>query len=199
MVNLHNLIDEAFTVLQNKLEKSDNNKDIVYDFFKQRVNWLLKQRGIDYDVIESVMHIDHSNIPDLVNRAEALKNFLQRKDFIKLVLGFKRVSNIIAEVKNLGKINTKLCCEDTEKLLYEKYLILVKRIDTLLPKKEYEKILEELVIYGATIDKFFDDVLVNIEDMELRQNRYNLLNKIRELFLQVADISKIVVESKNYK
>jgi glycyl-tRNA synthetase beta chain len=198
-INLHKLIDEAFTVLQNKLMKPDNNKDIVYDFFKQRVNWLLKQRGIDYDVIESVMHIDHSNIPDLVNRAEALKNFLQRKDFIKLVLGFKRVSNIIAEVKNLGKINTKLCCEVTEKLLYEKYLILVKRIDTLLPKKEYEKILEELVIYGATIDKFFDDVLVNVEDMELRQNRYNLLNKIRELFLQVADISKIVVESKNYK
>ena len=196
-IDLHNLIDEAFKILQNKLEKPDNNKDIVYDFFKQRVNWLLKQRGIDYDVIESVMHIDHSNIPDLVHRAEALKNFLQREDFIKLVLGFKRVSNIIAEVKNLGEINTKLFCEDTEKLLHEKYLILVKRIDTLLPKKEYEKILKELVIYGATIDRFFDDVLVNIEDLKLRQNRYNLLDKIRKLFLQVADISKIVVEVTN--
>ncbi len=198
-IDLHKLIDKTFTVLQNKLEKPDNNKDIVYDFFKQRVNWLLKQRGIDYDVIESVMHIDHSNIPDLVHRAEALKNFLQREDFIKLVLGFKRVSNIIAEAKNLGEIDTKLFCEDTEKLLYERYLVLVEKIKSLLLKKEYEKILEELVIYGATIDKFFDDVLVNIEDMKLRQNRYNLLNKIRKLFLQVADISKIVVEGENNK
>ena len=198
-IDLHKLINIAFEFLEDKLEKPDNNKDIVYYFFKQRVNWLLKQRGINYDVIESVMHIDHSNISNLVRRAEALKNFLQREDFIKLVLGFKRVSNIIAEVKNLGEINTKLFCEDTEKILYEKYLILVKKIDTLLLKKKYEKILEELVIYGATINKFFDDVLVNIEDMKLRQNRYNLLNKVRELFLQVADISKIVVEGKNNK
>ncbi|MCK4654396.1 MAG: glycine--tRNA ligase subunit beta [Candidatus Cloacimonetes bacterium] len=193
-IDLHKLIDEAFNQLDTKLSEPEHNKNIVYDFFKQRVNWLLKQRGIDYDVIESVMHIDHSNIPDLVHRAEALKNFLHREDFIKLVLGFKRVSNIIVEAKKLGEINTKLFCEDTEKLLYDKYLVLVKRIDTLLPKKEYKKILEELVFYGATIDKFFDDVLVNTEDMELRQNRYNLLDKIRKLFLQVADISKIVVE-----
>jgi glycyl-tRNA synthetase beta chain len=198
-INIHKLIDEAFEFLEDKLTRSDNNKDIVYDFFKRRVNWLLKQRGIDYDVIESVMHIDHSNIPDLVHRAEALKNFLQREDFIKLVLGFKRVSNIIAETKNLGEINPKLMCENTEKLLYERYLILVEKIKSLLPKKEYEKILEELVIYGSTIDKFFDDVLVNTEDIKLRQNRYNLLNSIRELFLQVADISKIVVEGENNK
>ena len=198
-INLHKLIDVTFEILEDKLTRINNNKDIVYDFFRQRVNWLLKQRGIDYDVIESVMHIDHSNIPDLVHRAEALKNFLQREDFIKLVLGFKRVSNIIAEAKNLGEIDTKLFCEDTEKLLYERYLVLVEKIKSLLLKKEYEKILEELVIYGATIDKFFDDVLVNIEDMKLRQNRYNLLNKIRKLFLQVADISKIVVEGENNK
>jgi glycyl-tRNA synthetase beta chain len=169
-INLHKLIDEAFEILEDKLTRTNNNKDIVYDFFKQRVNWLLKQRGIDYDVIESVMHIDHSNIPDLVHRAEALKNFLQRKDFIKLVLGFKRVSNILKE-----------------------------KIAKLLPVKAYDDVLHELVVFGAAIDKFFDDVLVNIEDMKLRQNRYNLLNKIRKLFLQVADISKIVVEGENNK
>ena len=198
-IDLHKLINITFEFLEDKLEKPDKNKDIVYDFFKQRVNWLLKQEKIDYDIIESVMHIDHSNIPDLVHRAGALKNFFKREDFIKLILGFKRVSNIIAEAKNLGGIDTKLFCENTEKLLYERYLILAEKIKSLLPKKEYEKILEELVVYGATIDKFFDDVLVNIEDMKLRQNRYNLLNKIRELFLQVADISKIVVEGENNK
>ncbi len=198
-INLHNLIDEAFKILQNKLEKPDNNKDIVYDFFRQRVNWLLKQRGIDYDVIESVMHIDYSNIPDLVHRAEALKNFLQREDFIKLVLGFKRVSNIIAKAAEISKVNEKLLKEKTEILLYREYNILAEKIAKLLPAKAYGDVLQELVVFGAVIDKFFDDVLVNIEDMKLRQNRYNLLNKIRELFLQVADISKIVVEGENNK
>jgi len=48
------------------------------------------------------MHIDHSNITDLTQRALDLQKFKQREDFIKLVIGFKRVSNIIAEVKALG-------------------------------------------------------------------------------------------------
>ena len=198
-IDLHKLIDITFTVLQNKLEKSDNNKDIVYDFFKQRVNWLLKQRGIDYDVIESVMHIDHSNIPDLVHRAEALKNFLQREDFIKLVLSFKRVSKIIAEIKEFGKVDEGLLVKDTEKLLYKKYLILADEIKDILLQKDYETILEKLLIFGDVIAKFFEDVFVNVDDKKIRQNRYNLLNKIRELFLQVADISRIVIEGENNK
>ncbi|MCD4795873.1 MAG: glycine--tRNA ligase subunit beta, partial [Candidatus Cloacimonetes bacterium] len=193
-ISLHDLIDKAFHNLQTKLTEPDHNKDMVYDFLKQRVNWLLKQEKIDYDIIESVMHIDHSNIPDLIHRAKALRNFKQKEDFIKLVLGFKRVSNIIAEAKRFEEVNTKLFTEDTEKLLYEKFLILKNQINDLLPKKEYETVLEKLVNYGAVIDKFFDDVLVNIEDNDLRRNRYNLLKKIRELFLKIADISRIVVE-----
>jgi glycyl-tRNA synthetase beta chain len=145
------------------------------------------------------MHIDHSNIPDLVHRASALENFLQREDFIKLVLGFKRVSNIIAEAKNLGEIDTKLFCEDTEILLYKEYNMLKEKIAKLLPAKAYEDVLQKLVIFGVVINKFFDDVLVNVDDKKIRQNRYNLLNKIRKLFLQVADISKIVVEGENNK
>ncbi len=193
-ISLHDLIDKAFNNLQTKLTEPDHNKDVVYDFFRQRVNWLLKQEEIDYDIIESVMHIDHSNIPDLIHRAKALQNFKQKENFIKLVLGFKRVSNIIAEAKEFEEVNAKLFIEDTEKLLYEKCSFLENQINDLLPKKEYETILEKLVIYGAVIDKFFDDVLVNIEDNDLRRNRYNLLKKIRELFLKVADISRIVVE-----
>jgi glycyl-tRNA synthetase beta chain len=197
-IDLHKLIDVTFEFLEDKLEKPDNNKDIVYDFFKQRVNWLLKQTEIDYDVIESVMHIDHSNIPDLILRAKALQNFKQREDFIKLVLGFKRVSNII-EAAEMSEVNEKLLKEKTEIFLYKEYNILKEKIGKQLPAKAYEEVLQELVVFGAVIDKFFDDVLVNIEDMKLRQNRYNLLDKIRELFLQVADISKIVVEGENNK
>jgi glycyl-tRNA synthetase beta chain len=193
-IDLILLIDQTFEILKNRLEKPDNNKKIVYDFFKQRINWLLQEKNIDYDIIESVMHIDHSNIPDLVHRAAALQNFKQRNDFIKLVIGFKRVSNIIVNAKNLKDIIPDLLIEGSEKELYENYLLLKKKIPMFLKKKDYKNMLEELVIYGSNIDKFFDDVLVNIENKELRENRYNLLNEIKKLFLKVADISKIVVD-----
>ena len=52
--------------------------------------------------------------------------------------------------------------------------------------------MDELEVFGVFIDKFFDEVLVNTEDEGLKQNRYSLLNIIREMFLKVADLAKIV-------
>ncbi|MBT4575879.1 MAG: glycine--tRNA ligase subunit beta [Candidatus Cloacimonetes bacterium] len=193
-LDIHKLIDVSFELLKDRLDKPENNKEVVYDFFKQRVNWLLKQKQIDYDIIESVMHIDHSNIPDLINRAEALHGLKKQEDFIKLVLGFKRVSNIIADEKPTLIVNKEMLTERMEQELYAQYLELDEEIKELLPKKNYKKILEILVNYGSTIDKFFDEVLVNVEDVKIKQNRYNILFCIRELFLQVADLSKLVVE-----
>lgn len=192
-IDLYKLIDVTFDFLESKLKRPENNKDVVYDFFKQRVNWLLKQKQFDYDIIDSVMHIDHSNIPDLIIRAEALQELKKQEDFIKLVLGFKRVSNIIAKVKATSNVKTEIL-KDMELTLYSEYEDLEKKIKELLPDKNYKKILDEFVEYGSTIDNFFDEVLVNVEDLEIKQNRYNILFCIRELFLQVADLSKLVVE-----
>ena len=193
-INIHKLIDRSFELLEDKLVKPENNKNIVYDFFKQRVNWLLKQKQIDYDIIDSVMHIDHSNIPDLITRAEALQELKRQENFIKLVLGFKRVSNIIAEVKETSTVKQEMLLEKMEQILYTQYLDLKVKIEELLSDKNYKNILKELVEYGSTIDNFFDEVLVNVEDTEIKRNRYNILFCIRELFLQVADLSKLVVE-----
>jgi len=191
--DLLELIDSVFESLQSRLSKPDNNKDVVCDFFHQRANWLLKQKEIEYDVIDSVTHIDPNNIPDLIHRAKALQDFKKRVDFIKLVLGFKRVSNIIAEASGISAVKIDLLQEEMEQILYTKYINL--KIEKLLPEKNYEEILTLLVEFGSTIDKFFDDVLVNVEDEQLKQNRYNMLACIRKLFLQVADLSKIVVEN----
>lgn len=193
-IDIHKLIDFTFALLEEKLDKPENNKVEVYKFFKQRVNWLLKQKQIDYDIIESVLHIDHSAITDLIRRAEALQELKKQEDFIKLVLGFKRVSNIIDNLKEVSAVDQNLLNEEMEKILYAKYLELENRIKNLLPDKNYKNILDELVGFGSTIDKFFDDVLVNVDVIEIKQNRYNLLNCIKELFLQIADLSKLVVE-----
>jgi len=193
-INIHKLIDRSFALLKSKLDKPENNKDVVYDFFKQRVNWLLKQKQIDYDIIDSVMHIDHSNIPDLINRAEALQELKKRKDFIKLVLGFKRVSNIISEIKNIGNVDEKLLTEGSEIKLNTEFTKLSTMINNYLLLKDYDKALNEFILFGASIGKFFDDVMVNVDDEKIRNNRYYLLSNIRTLFLNVADLNRIVVD-----
>jgi glycyl-tRNA synthetase beta chain len=138
------------------------------------------------------MHLEYSSVSDSVKRAGALQKYKLSDSFRKLVIGFKRVSNIIAEIRDFNEIDTGLFAVEPERELYRQYNVLSDKVSVLLNKKEYEKIMNELVHFGAFIDRFFDEVLVNTEDELLKKNRYSLLKIIRELFLKVADLEKIV-------
>jgi glycyl-tRNA synthetase beta chain len=193
-LDLFGLIDAAYTQLRDKLTSPDKNKDFVYDFFHQRVNWLLQQDEIDYDIISSVMHISYRSIAEIKQRALDIRSFRKRDDFIRLVIGFKRVSNILGSLKVEGNIDTELLCETAEKNLCREYEVLSGKVHEYLGEKEFHKIMEALVDFGPHIDLLFDEVLVNDADDKLRLNRMRLLTKIKDLFMTVCDLTKIVVE-----
>ncbi|MDD3051056.1 MAG: glycine--tRNA ligase subunit beta [Candidatus Cloacimonetes bacterium] len=193
-VDLFALIEYSLKILGNKIKDIEKSRQIIYDFMKQRINWLIQQNNIDYDVIESVMHIDYKNIPDVMQRAFDVQSFKSNPDFIKLVLGFKRVSNILQQAEVLNEINDKLLQENEEKLLFDELSLLKINVEDKLISKDYHNVMQDLVNYSSFIDLFFDKVLVNTEETELRNNRYALLSEIRKLFLKVADLSKIVIE-----
>jgi glycyl-tRNA synthetase beta chain len=164
-IQLAHLIDRSLASFVEIAKKNiDSTKSDIVLFFKQRIRSYLENYGIDYDVIDSVMSIDFSDVTDLKQRALDLQKFKQRKDFIKLVLGFKRVSNIISGGEETGEVKPELLEEQAEKNLFNKYITLSRVIKRCLEKKEYEKVMENLVEYGSHIDNFFDKVLVNVED-----------------------------------
>jgi glycyl-tRNA synthetase beta chain len=191
-LNIYELIDRAYKLLDGK----NSNKDKVYEFIQQRIDWHLQKQGFSYDIIDSVMHIDHSNVKDLIKRAQALQNYKDKDEFITLVLGFKRVSNIIADCQKIPQIDPNLFSEKTEMELHRKTVELSKTVNKLLETKNYAAVLQNLVDFRVYIDQFFDDVLVNCEDEKVSLNRYGLLYEIRKLFLSVADLNKLVVEEK---
>ncbi len=193
-LSLTEMIDKAFSLLNSKLSEPDFNKAIVYDFFKQRVVWLLQQSGIEYDVINSVMHIDFSDIADLQKRALDLQAFKKRDDFMQLVQGFKRVANILGKFNLETKINRSLFEIEAETQLFDEYNNLYPVIMSLLVNKDYRTIMEKLVSFRKHIDLFFDKVLVNTEDEKIKNNRYALLELIKQLFIEVADLSLIVTD-----
>lgn len=181
----------------NKAEiNTEKNRQIIRNYFHQRINWYLQQLKIDYDVIDSVMHIDFGNLLHLIRRASALHDFKSDEDFIKLVIGFKRVSNIIKDEKKQLALEQNLLQEPAEIALNAALQALETKIESDLTQLNYTGVIKHLVGIRAAIDKFFDDVLVNVEDEQLRRNRYALLQKIRQAFLQVADLSLLVVEGK---
>ena len=193
-INIFSIIDYTFELLNEKLDKENDNKNFVYEYMIQRISQYLKQQNIDYDIIDCVICTDVSNIPQLIKRAKDIQTFKGNEYFQKLVLGFKRVSNILSKEKNFGAIEETLLEEVAETEIFMKITETKEKIEPLIETRNYVEMMNLLVEMRQSIDNLFDNVMINVENKKLKQNRYNLLHEIRSMFLQVADISKIVVE-----
>ncbi len=188
------LIKYSLSTFGEKIPDGKDTYEKVSKFYQQRVTWLMQQNKLDYDVTDSVMHLEFGNLVHLLERARALQTFKSDEDFVKLVIGFKRVSNIIKDTKDIGVVAPELFTEKAEVGLNDALAVLRDKIEADLQQLNYTGVLGHLVSMRPAIDKFFDDVLVNTDDMQVRQNRYALLSEIRKAFLSVADLSLIVVE-----
>ncbi len=194
-LDIEKLILQAFSVLASMIDVEPEAPNQVKNFFAQRVNWLLKELGISYDVVAGVTHAGFAYLPHLIARAQALEELRLDERFIRLVVGFKRVSNIIAGKKEFAEPDPALFESDVESDLYAALKALSISISEALVMMDYPKALRELVDFGKVIDHFFDHVLVNCEDLRVRENRHALLAAIRREFVKVADLSLIVVET----
>ncbi len=188
-LDLFSLVDRHL-----RLFKINFNKEIIYDFLKERLTRYLEDKGFRYDEIEAVIFNTNGNAYDARLRCESLRNLRGKPDFVQLVIGQKRVRNILKGIKQIGSFEYSLLKMPAERRLYEQGTTVQKSLEPLFAEKNYKKILELLLGMRRDIDKFFDDVLVMCEDRKLRENRLALVNFINELFLRFADLSKIVIE-----
>ena len=105
-----------------------------------------------------------------------------------------RSKNIITGKKS-GPIEAGLFKEKYEEELYNALLLAEKESAGLLKDKKYDKLLEVLERLGKTVDLFFDEVLVMDKDVKVKDNRINLLKKVTDLYMGLADFSLIVIEN----
>jgi glycyl-tRNA synthetase beta chain len=185
---------------------------------RERLNALLADEGIRYDVAAAVMETSWQQPAQALIRANALAAFRDEPEFAKLVVGQKRVANILKQemlkrtwdevsydkdhkiikdglrTKPLPQFDEKLLTEATEKLLWQESRKVEPDLDRCLAAHDYRHAFELLLGLRPTIDKFFDDVLVMAKEEDLRANRLRLLAYVRSLFGRLADLSKIVIE-----
>ncbi len=166
----------------------------VLGFFRTRLETYIGDRGFRHDEIVAVLSLYCEDPIDSLARVEALRNFREDQEFQGLILGFKRVRNIIKSVGDLPHLQKGLLAEESEKKLHASVLTTEKSILPLLEEREYTKALKLLVMLRVRIDDLFDRVMVMVEDTSLRNNRLALLREVERLFLKVADFSKIVIE-----
>ncbi|OQY40013.1 MAG: glycine--tRNA ligase subunit beta [Candidatus Cloacimonetes bacterium 4572_65] len=192
-IDIFNLIEFSFVQLESKLSEPNHNMAIVKKFFKQRIKWLLEEYKIAYDVIDSVLDFDFNSIGEIKKRAFAIQQFKGKDEFEQLVLGYKRVSNIISKAKSFSAISEDILEDSNELNLYNYFKENEGSIESLLNEQSYEEAMHILVEARSVIDSFFDNVMVNAKDIDVKNNRYSLLNFVKNTFMKISDLDKIVV------
>ena len=188
-VSLLSAIDKMLDLYNRKFDT-----EILVGFFNERLMRYLQDRGYRYDEINAILATWQGYVADARKRCEALKGFRGKPEFVKLVIGQKRVRNILKDADKVPPVNKDLVQEPAEKALLKMGDEAGSRIEALITEKSYPEVLILLLQMRPVIDKFFDDILVMCEDKQLRENRMALVNVINKLFLQFADFSQIVIE-----
>ncbi|RLV60819.1 glycine--tRNA ligase subunit beta [Parashewanella curva] len=170
---------------------NDNTHDDVLQFLMGRFRSWYQDKGVDVDVILAVLARTPTQPADFDKRIVAVSEFRQREEATALAAANKRVSNILAKnaVDGSSEINQGLLAEDAEIKLAAQLAELEPALTPLFADGNYEAALNQLAALRTNVDTFFEDVMVMADDEALKNNRLALLNHLRTLFLQVADIS----------
>ena len=188
-LDLEDLVKKSAALFGDKLTNQNVVADVV-DFMLGRFRAWYQDEGIAVDVIQAVLARRPTRPADFDARVRAVSHFRTLDSAEALAAANKRVSNILAKADvAIGEINLTACVEPAEKALAEAVLALRTEVQPLIAQSDYTAVLDKLANLRTPVDNFFDNVMVNAEDLALRQNRLAILNTLQGLFLQVADIS----------
>lgn len=190
-LDISTLIDLSIHQFGDKL-KNDHTALQALAFIEERLKQLLLQQNYPVDVVNAVLRLGLSNPVDVLNRIKALSHFTSHAAYSSLIAANKRVANLLKkEPLKHAPIDEKLLLEPAEKSLYAAVSVLAPKIEADIKSQAFDKILSALAELKTPVDTFFDDVMVNVDDEALKNNRVQLLKTLRALFLHVADFSEL--------
>ena len=167
--------------------------DDTYGFIMERLRAYYKDKKIAVDVVDAVASVNPSRPLDFDRRVKAVNQFRELDAAKPLAAANKRIGNIIKKAKEAipDAVDAKVLVEDAEKALYQTVLEQSEKVSPLFADAKYTEALSSLADLRVDVDNFFDSVMVMAEDEALKNNRLALLQQMRNLFLHVADLSRL--------
>ena len=182
-ISVNDIFIEAFKSYDDYSEKTHNS---LNDFIIDKIKFILNKQNQSGDIVESVMSLKDSpyiQIPILVQRIKLLEKIRGDKKFKNFLIGFKRIHNILNN-SNLTNHNDDEINENfLEKKEEHKLLKKIKLLEDAINKFEgnisnQQKIIDEFLNLEKIIVSFFENIIVNHEDDNLKFNRLALLNRL---------------------
>jgi len=186
-------------ILEKVSDNYKNGKDLVdkiIEFINARAKTILTDEGFRYDEIDACMIAGNTDYLELFRRAESLNSFRKDEKFSELLLGFKRMNNIVNGFRKDNKdykliFTESLLEQKEEKDLYSFFNVKENEIAELISGSRYIDLFKLISDAKQSIDSFFDKVLVMDKRIEVRDNRLSILEGILRNFKSLIDFSKI--------
>jgi glycyl-tRNA synthetase beta chain len=170
----------------------------VLEFLLDRARFVLKERGsLAYDEINAALAAGADDLVDALHRMEAIRAIRKTKNFEPLAVSFKRIRRILEKAGpeagwRLSAVRSDLFTEDAERDLHSRAASTMKEVEQHKRVARYREALQEIAKLRPAVDRFFDEVMVMVEDEQVRKNRLTLLSGLLSEFSTIADFSEIV-------
>ncbi|KAB2952273.1 glycine--tRNA ligase subunit beta [Heliorestis acidaminivorans] len=191
-LSLSELFKKSYELYSEKVELSRNVPEVLadlLDFFYQRLRFLLSEEAIRYDVIDAVLEAGIDKPNEVYKRAKALAEFREEEAFSALLTTYTRAANL-AKKGGQKELSKELLQEPVEKTLYEAIMKAQGEIDS--AQGDYALALRVMAQLQEPLDAFFDQIMVMVENEQIRENRLALLKAVDALMDGIADLNKIV-------
>jgi glycyl-tRNA synthetase beta chain len=189
-LDLSDLIDQSIKSFVD-INIAENTKSELLKFFSARTSAMYQDLGFSSQVIKSVQVLNITKPADFVNRIKAVKSFDSQPESSDLAEANKRVKNILAK-SGFDQAATTIdqsLFEQDEKALFETIEQVKGFVNQQIDNAQYGNALEKLASLKDVVNQFFDKVMINADDVTIRNNRLALINELRSLFMGIADIS----------
>lgn len=199
-LNLSAIIQVALSELKEQRIAADEKAVTELErFLAERLRYYAREVAkLREDFLEAVLAGRPADTFDplmLQARATALQQFSSRSEFESLVIAYKRAENITKGTQD-DRVDPALLREPVEQELHAALQTAEQDVPDLVREQEFAQALNVLASLKAPIDAFFNGVMVMVEEPSVRRNRLALLVRVRHLFRQYADLSKIQVEAR---
>ncbi|OQW93684.1 MAG: glycine--tRNA ligase subunit beta [Beggiatoa sp. IS2] len=193
-LNLEKLLTEAQAGYPNHVLQEQTSVQ-VFDFSLERLKSYYQEKGINYDTVDAVLAYRPVSPLDIDDRIRGVENFRQQAEAESLTAANKRIHNILKKTEQTfsGLPDPTYFEHRAERKLYDQLETVTQQITPLLKQGHYQIALQQLATLREPIDDFFDKVMVMDDNLVVRNNRLMFLQAIRNLFLQIADISRLQI------
>ncbi|HEX8986811.1 MAG TPA: glycine--tRNA ligase subunit beta, partial [Rhodocyclaceae bacterium] len=177
----------------NKVSNFTLPANALADFIYERLAGSLREQGYSAQEVDAVVSLRPQRLGDIPKRLAAVRAFAALPEAGSLAAANKRVGNILKKADGAvaAKVDAGLLKESAEIALSQALAEVKPKADIAFEQGDYTGSLQRLAVLKAPVDTFFDDVMVNAEDAQLRNNRLGLLAILHQAMNRVADLSKL--------